>query len=718
MHCAMDLARPATLRMGRSPSVKTLSNCILVKPMKANVIISLLLLCLFGGAPALCQSQPTMLGRWELLPALSSDIDHFRGLTLELREEGKALILLQTWRSRVNIRDSLALIPGGEASEIRVTNWVVPGNVFMGLRMVEGSTRRISGAWEEGGRILRLEDRFLLRGSQGEVPVTVLHRFELSQGEEILTYRVERSTRKVSGPVTYYLKRAGTREAFCYRMEDNWEIAGKLPLNALMISLQGVVNKRGPLLYLLYPDNWPFTYVQSVYEFYQRKRYYSFRELKTPAEAVMALRSHLKGYVVWDPSVRTSLVVAFTVAGLEDAIVITPELLPLAQAAGLNVVEDFRGTFAGMNDAQIYRWAYRHYWDRCSREFIVWLGGEAGKVMKPAVADWGMHQRVFFNDLSSRPSDSAEYALANQLLAEMKPMSMVMGWHSYAKDLEEEHVKLTSTYGHRVEGLNTLPNLSFSAQVPISPGFTFKNHHHVQLGDSILPGPKVYITCVQTDGIGLGAWLRPGRGEIPYAWEVLMNYTWMAPAMAEYFYTMATPNDYFIGCLSGPGYLYPKAVPPPLLSRLIARAAQQMKILDLRVFETMDWSEGSEVEGNTDLTGQVVDQYYQGMPEAIGFLNGYGPGYTFTVRDRRPLVSYDYYLSPVRPEDDAVADLKELAAINARRPYFLLVHVRENSDIKRVKGILDKLGPEFEVVPLDVFLVMAGKQPTFEERVL
>ena len=38
------------------------------------------------------------------------------------------------------------------------------------------------------------------------------------------------------------------------------------------------------------------------------------------------------------------------------------------------------------------------------------------------------------------------------------------------------------------------------------------------------------------------------------------------------------------------------------------------------------------------------------------------------------------------------------------------------SDVKRVKGILDRLGPEFEVVPLDVFLTMAGKQPTFEER--
>ncbi|MDW7680189.1 MAG: hypothetical protein SCK70_06470, partial [bacterium] len=86
--------------------------------------------------------------------------------------------------------------------------------------------------------------------------------------------------------------------------------------------------------------------------------------------------------------------------------------------------------------------------------------------------------------------------------------------------------------------------------------------------------------------------------------------------------------------------------------------------------------------------------------------------------DSRPLISYDYYLSPTRSEEDAVADLHELAVINKKRPYFLLVHVRESSDVKRVKTILDKLGKEFEGVPLDVFIKMAGENPTFEERFL
>jgi len=56
----------------------------------------------------------------------------------------------------------------------------------------------------------------------------------------------------------------------------------------------------------------------------------------------------------------------------------------------------------------------------------------------------------------------------------MKPYSFVFGWHSYKKDKERDHVTLTSSYGLRVEGLHTLPNMSFSSQVPATPGFEFK----------------------------------------------------------------------------------------------------------------------------------------------------------------------------------------------------------------------------------------------------
>ncbi|HEX9973181.1 MAG TPA: hypothetical protein VGD14_14010, partial [bacterium] len=466
------------------------------------------------------------------------------------------------------------------------------------------------------------------------------------------------------------------------------------------------------------PKTWPFTYTASVFEYYQKNRNYTFQELKTSAQALDVFKDKINGYVVWDKSMRTSLIVAFTVAGLERAVVVSEELIPMVEQAGLKIVEDFRSKFSGQSEAEIYTWAYNQYWDRCNKEFIVWMGGDAGSVMKPGVADWGIYKQVFFQDLSTKESDTLEYALADKILGEMKPGSIVMGWHSYAKDRERDHVKLTSKHGHTVEGLHSLPNFSFDHQIPFTHGFKIKNNHHIEPGKKYSPENKVYITCVQTDGMGIGAWLRPGRGEIPYAWEMIMNYAWLAPGLLEYFYTMATPNDYFIGCLSGPGYMYPKAVPPELLPGLVDRAYNLMKQLDLRVFEIMDYSEGATVEGNTELPKEVVDAYYKGMPDAIGFLNGYAPAYTFTNRNGVPLISYDYYLSPTRSEADAVADLEELATINKARPYFLLIHVRESSDVKRVKGILDKLGDEFEVVPLDLFLKMAGQKPTFKERFL
>ncbi len=141
-----------------------------------------------------------------------------------------------------------------------------------------------------------------------------------------------------------------------------------------------------------------------------------------------------------------------------------------------------------------------------------------------------------------------------------------------------------------------------------------------------------------------------------------------------------------------------------------------MQKLDLNAFEIMDYSEDGDIEGNSDLTPEVVDAYFEGMPDAIGFVNGYYPSSTFAKRGKRVLISYDYYLSKERPEEDAVGDLKELARMNPQRPYFLLAHIRQWSDISRVKKIYDKLGPEFELIPLDVMLKMAAENPTFVEK--
>ncbi len=506
-----------------------------------------------------------------------------------------------------------------------------------------------------------------------------------------------------------------THVAYSMHLSNNWKIDGDLPTNALLISLQGIVNGSGPRFYLVYTPEYPYNYTGHLYEYYREKKGFSFTELATPEDALSRFASDVSGYVVWDTSCATSLRVAFTAAGLMKAVVVSEDQVPLVERHGLHMKEDFRGRFNGMTDYEIYHVAYDLYWKECDHDFIVWMGGVGGRAMQPGIADFGMYHRAFFTDLSCDPKDTLEYRFADSLMAQKKKYSWVLGWHSYAKDTEGQYITLISRNVQRQEGLNTWPNMSFNSQIPLTPGYKFKNHSFTQNVKS--PGRKVYISLVQTDGLGLGAWMRPGRGKIPYTWEVADGNSYeLAPGLLEYFYENRTPKDYFIGALSGPSYMYPKPIPKKDLPEVIARARKQMELLDLHIMGIMDYSEGNRYYGNIDLPRYVVDAYYEGMPDALGFINGYGPANTIDFRNGRPFLSYNFYLSPDRPVADAAADLEELAALNPARPYYLVVHVRESSDMTRVKDIIDRLGPEFEVVPLDVLMKYAGAHPTFGHR--
>ncbi len=676
-----------------------------------------ILFCLF---PILIFSagHPDFNGSWELVPLKSTTVSFYRTLSVDFSLKGDDLTTTHHWGTRARDRfdDMVQLKTNGQKNNVPLSHQVTPTNIFLGIKNLSTGQRTMTAAWNADGTVLTVQEKLPIICSQGTSEIEAIHTYSLSVPEQLITYTLKRASRKTGPVLTYTLKRAGSRKAYFMRLEDDWAIDGKLPQQAFLISLQGLANAAGPKLYFIYPEKWDFRYTPGFFEFLQNERYYSFTELSAPEQALNTFREQVNGYVVWDKNVRTSLIVAFTVAGLEKAAVVSEEMIPLVEKAGLKPVADFRGQFTGKSDFEIYRWAKDQYWSRCSKEAIVWLGGEYGNIMKPGVADWGIHQKAFFNDLCANQTRPDEYQLTRELLSEMKPFSMVYGWHSYGKDLEEEWVRLTSSYALRVDGLHVLPNMSFSSQVPASYNFKFKNNHQLVPGKTYPPEEKVYIACIQTDGIGMGGWTQPGRGELPYAWEVSMNYIWMAPAMLEYFYSQSTPNDYFIGCLGGPGYVYPKAVPPKYLPKMVDMTSDLMKKLDLNVFEIMDYSEGVMVEGNSDLTPEVVKAFYKGMPDAIGFVNGYVQSHTFTVKDKRALISYDYYLAPECSAEDAAADLEELAAFNKNRPYFLLMHVRQYSNIKRVKSILEKLGPEFEVVPLEIFLKMAGEQPTFMER--
>ena len=509
-------------------------------------------------------------------------------------------------------------------------------------------------------------------------------------------------------------------------LSDNWRMDGDIPVHALLISLQGLANRDQPRLYLEYPTHWQWEIVRPLETFLEKRHGIKWERIEpagadlsaaglAKADAALArFAKYAKGVVVWDQAVRSSLIVAFTIAGVEDLVAVAADQLPLAAKHGLQPVVDLRGKFTGQTDAQIYQWANDHYFERCSRDYYVVLGGHAGPEMQPGIADFGIRQRAFFTDLSANPKHPDELALLNKILGRQNVPSIVLGWHSYAKDTEGQHTTLVGNHGLIMEGLHNLPNVSFTSQIPLTPDFKFANNHTVKPGAPTRKAePKVYIAAVATDAMGIGTWTKPGRGKIPYTWQVLMNWAWMNPPALQYFYEDKSPNDYFIGGLSGPGYMYPKAIPADKWPALTAVGRDLMQRLDLRVLEIMDYSEGNRHVGNTDLPKEVVDRYYDQYPDATGFINGYGSARTFDLRAGRPLLSYDYYLSIERPVEEAAADLEELIQLNPRRPYFLLMHVRESNTVEKVAAILGRLSEAVEVVPLDVFLSLAAGTPTY-----
>ncbi len=676
-------------------------------------LCSTAMLLLLGTLVAFAQNTD-MNGRWKMINRRSSFLDYYQDMTLEIAVNKKDAVIVTKMGPKRKYEEKLAFTTDGKINQIQIEDGTFATNIHMGLRLPLGAKKQVTANWEQDNS-LKVVEKYDFFASQGKKQGEMTYIYRLSPNKDLLTCQIIRSTRKKKPETKLVFKRYEENNAYLFQMVDDWDIYSKLPEQACWISIQGIVNEKEPLLYFTFGPEYPFNQTADMAKYLETQKNFSFTKLNSLEQGLHTFKDYIKGYIIWDKKERTSLIVAYTIAGLEKGIVVTEDMLPMVKQLGLNEIYDFRGQFTGKTDYEIYSWAKDKYWNRCSRDVIVWLGGVHGTALMPAAADYGMMKQGFCSDLSARSTDTLEFKLTNALLSEMKPLGTVWGWHSYKKDLEEQMTTLVSSYALTSDGLNTMPNTSFFIHVPVSPGYKFKNHHNIVPGKKYIPEKKVYLALVQTDGLGIGSWLKPGRGSIPYAWEVTMKFIDLSPAMMEYYYDQATPNDYFIGSLSGSSYMYPKAFSKKWLPKEIARAADYMKRLDLNVFEIMDYSEGGTETCDNNLPKDIVDEYYKNMPDAIGFINGYRASNTFTIRDKRPLISYDYYLAAEKPEDEVVADLEELVEINSELPYFLLVHVRESSTVARVKSICDKLGNNIELVPLDIFLKMAGENPTYKE---
>ena len=530
--------------------------------------------------------------------------------------------------------------------------------------------------------------------------------------------------------VLYTLKGGGTAEAY------DEAIAAA--------SLQGVLNRDAPTLYVL-PDARPPA--RLWLDILSRDGHWLEGREQQPAadlDALVALAGpRLKGAVIWDPEVPATVNVATTIAGVADAVVLSPEFadrfLPRWK---LPVVRDLRGMFTGAetgsrkNDA--YRWAIREYLQKglCSSRLVClyadsWKAREVGDATWAYPRDLAVGRRAFVFDVSpwgdevpmddpGQPAgadletyrmilDEAARQADGQHLTEMSGFFHVM---KYSKTPEHE-----SAHGDIATEFHTLSlisprsvyqttlaggccNQSLHGHAPRKPLAQRRDPKPVELED------KTYICLFMGDFDSVlpvyeflpKFWADPRRGRLPLTWGINPNLLDTCPDLIAYFYETATPNDLFASDAGGAGYIHPGRMPERSLPLLVEH--------NRRYFREADMSIAPMVIDLTPPSAAVKDAYLQFAPDGMG-LDVQPKDYAPYVPDAFPASEWHVWkgmpVTQLEPGQDADVMAATLAKDDGKRPAFHLFRIvwETPEHVERSVAALREKRPDANVEVVD-----------------
>jgi hypothetical protein len=244
-----------------------------------------------------------------------------------------------------------------------------------------------------------------------------------------------------------------------------------------------------------------------------------------------------------------SMHTALSLAGVLGGVVVTPETLPLAQAAGLAQLLDARTTTLGD--------AFAKYEPRFSRTVL--LNQQARNLV--ATIDYAVFARAlcFYDDELTGP-------FAATALSRMAPVSAVLGWGN-----ELDTVTATSRFGHFVVCSDAIANVplfsSFSpvagaapAAAPALPAFSADPQKHT-VAFGFTDGDSLTFDLGQFASPTMDWWGSALRGSVPVAWTFSPLLQELHPLYLSHILAGATANDIFIAGPSGAGYAYLDAFP-------------------------------------------------------------------------------------------------------------------------------------------------------------
>ena len=555
-------------------------------------------------------------------------------------------------------------------------------------------------------------------------------------------------------------------------------------------ALQGLVNRKGAILYLDYgfyddpsarrtneefidDENWFGKYRAFLgnqdehnIEYYRMEHGFDIEELSSLSEALNKFRNDYGGLVIWDESLLDTVNAAVMLAGLENLIPVTMNLIEELALHDLPIRHDLRNKWT--DRLQIYTWAVDNLFDQCKPGVIACIEPEW---QRPEFLDYLVEERIFVYSLSSRHEGlgnkllmlltfgppalresifalrldapirkfalhwmgkrSQEVKISNRIQRKVRSETYptIFGWHT-KRDDELSFMSQLSANGLRLVPAHLAGNFSFHSRVEplnekaIKASFKGKSLKAESSEEgslrasktTIRPSPSldkkaIYLTFTLSDGDQLmmmhtgelGNWYSSARGKVAFNWEVQPLLSEIAPALLERYLGQASEEDCIIAGPSGAGYVIPPLVPD--LPAYIKETARICNDIGIRVVTSYI----------ADPCRRVLRQLQQ-LQRHSGDLLGYLAGYAVIKRILRVCRNDFIFFSNQIPKVDEIAlpaeqlleKVRTMIAGTSDRPAFIAVHLfAYRTTIADVAEFAQKIAdPNVHIVRADEFLTL------------
>ncbi len=361
----------------------------------------------------------------------------------------------------------------------------------------------------------------------------------------------------------------------------------------LAYSIQGILNRSEPAVFLLCNDSWQSKTADNEWLSYLHQvKCMEFDTIPNLKELVdfALIRSEVKGFTLYNPLNINGqeAIVALNKASVSDYLPVTENLFKsISKPNNQYVIEDIRGKWKTGSEAINYyvtemlpfasrKSAFSYGYGQKSR-------GQGG-------LDYAIAKKLFIYKIDIRDQMEHPYFVKVMSFVDA-PAAILGGWYSEGQDVNFGY---SSGGNYALLSDAACANLSLLAAIPVKKKISFKQPKH----DLILDTTKYYVLLQVNEGDTYkwvstfmnSLWENQKRGSFPIAWGIPPEIIDDIPVMLEYYQETATNNDSFFAGPSGAGYIWPNHTPVDKYKAFSAHTQHCMNQLGLQSVDIWGFS--------------------------------------------------------------------------------------------------------------------------------